>query len=356
MKVAKALSHCLWILPLRVEGLRGLWRSISWAATTLVRDAPEDVWGHLNDFGRLSFNTTRSPHIQILKSDYADHILTSLTTADLASCGVNLTELVHMTLFADILREPPLHQANATVFVLTTPRVADNRRVLRKLHQDVSAKSDFKLAFRYLLGYKDHDTDYTSDLLSEFDEFQDLLILNMTDSWTSLSTKVMTAFYYFATRFKDPNSVMIKMDDDVVVNWPKVQNDLLTNSFDIESRSHWWVGEPPSYVKVIKEWESRYLELFRKPGVYNPYANGPFYLMNQATARRLAEQRVRKYPIPTRNDDALLGDLAVGLNIPFTELREGMTEGCGWWYIHKDVAGAYSRAMECRNSLFGAEF
>eukprot|EP01053_Blabericola_migrator_P000006 Blabericola_migrator_1__5@NODE_1001_length_5735_cov_490_698659_g689_i0_p3_GENE_NODE_1001_length_5735_cov_490_698659_g689_i0NODE_1001_length_5735_cov_490_698659_g689_i0_p3_ORF_typecomplete_len381_score51_78Galactosyl_T/PF01762_21/6_6e23Fringe/PF02434_16/0_12_NODE_1001_length_5735_cov_490_698659_g689_i013612503 len=322
-------------------------RRIRWA----LQRAPDEVWDHLRpDLRTLPLDDVQPPDIEALEPDYVESFLSSLGKKGIESAAINITELVHMKPFASFIQEPqnvPIADLDATALILTIPKDAKKRRQMRALHTKYYAplSNVFKIGMFFPVGaFTTKGEDLTEELLQEAEEYGDLLILNFTESWTTLSTKVMSAFFYFKSQASRPEQVLIKLDDDVVVNWPAMQMDLAQrgphdgrNLVPALSSTPIWIGQFMHDSKRLKTWRSKYLEIFHGEGLFPSYTNGPLFLMNKPTVDILVERRLREFPIPMRNDDAMLGDLA--FQTPITRLendylvRSDIEENtCDWWW------------------------
>eukprot|EP01053_Blabericola_migrator_P000005 Blabericola_migrator_1__4@NODE_1001_length_5735_cov_490_698659_g689_i0_p2_GENE_NODE_1001_length_5735_cov_490_698659_g689_i0NODE_1001_length_5735_cov_490_698659_g689_i0_p2_ORF_typecomplete_len386_score31_57Galactosyl_T/PF01762_21/9_3e27Fringe/PF02434_16/0_14Fringe/PF02434_16/1_8e03_NODE_1001_length_5735_cov_490_698659_g689_i0831240 len=317
-----------------------------------LRELRSGVWSHLVPIDRSTpLNASQPPLIRPVRQDYVEHIIDTIGKARLMTAQVNMTELLDMPLFARFLVEPsPKHFAtvNATVFLMTIPTQREERNKIRAMHRSLSAPYNhlFRVSFIFTVGIEHNGVDLSGELLEEAAEYQDLLVLDYLDTWTVYTTKVLSSIYYFTTHVTSPHTLFLKIDDDVVVNWARLQLDL-TAGQSLPPKPFWY-GEVLPKSKNQNPWKHKHYELLYE-GPFPPYADGPLSMMDQETARLIVRRRVFHYPLPFKNDDALIGLLVNNTDVAVTDvspvLRTWATT-CKWWWVPRN-RGTIRLAERC---------
>eukprot|EP01054_Gregarina_sp_Poly1_P011233 Gregarina_sp_Poly_1__11232@NODE_925_length_5688_cov_92_671233_g658_i0_p3_GENE_NODE_925_length_5688_cov_92_671233_g658_i0NODE_925_length_5688_cov_92_671233_g658_i0_p3_ORF_typecomplete_len343_score39_83Galactosyl_T/PF01762_21/2_5e27DUF1428/PF07237_11/3_2e03DUF1428/PF07237_11/0_56_NODE_925_length_5688_cov_92_671233_g658_i026613689 len=218
-----------------------------------------------------------------------------------------------------VLLSPELSSARQlTVAVLTKSDGFQSRLQLRKYHRG-SAPPNL-VQFVFPVGRLPNNTHHDAALEQEHSIFKDLLVLNYEDCWKQLNKKMIGTLNWFASRFSSNDSLILKTDDDVVINWtifsrylveellPRGWVDKDNKTRQLQS-SPLFMGQRLDSIVVDRNNSSRYYEPNFPNATFPIYCDGPFILLNRISADEFAKAR-RSFTMFMRNDDALLGVLA----------------------------------------------
>eukprot|EP01056_Protomagalhaensia_sp_Gyna25_P002133 Protomagalhaensia_sp_Gyna_25__2132@NODE_2152_length_1257_cov_10_403120_g1777_i0_p1_GENE_NODE_2152_length_1257_cov_10_403120_g1777_i0NODE_2152_length_1257_cov_10_403120_g1777_i0_p1_ORF_typecomplete_len353_score45_70Galactosyl_T/PF01762_21/4_1e29Fringe/PF02434_16/0_15DUF3333/PF11812_8/0_18DUF3333/PF11812_8/7_4e03_NODE_2152_length_1257_cov_10_403120_g1777_i01691227 len=206
------------------------------------------------------------------------------------------------------------------VLALTKSKSFMDRQRTRDEHRPKSVQVVFPV------GLVANDTAHTAALEAEAEIYGDLLLMDFEDRWETLVRKTFGSlkWFYEETTFND--SLVFKVDDDVVINWPAlsgyVHDTLLPTGWkSAEKSSVRLVQRDPLYLGfgclgavINKDPHDRYYEPQLDAGVFPDYVNGPLIMMNRVTVEAVLKE-LPKQTTYVRNDDALIGILADRANV-----------------------------------------
>lgn len=144
------------------------------------------------------------------------------------------------------------------------------------------------------------------ELMQEVERYKDLLIVEMEDTYASLAQKSVAMLEWFVWHC-DKGNLLLKLDMDVVVNWPTF-TPVLDSLNTLPHDRAIWMGRVATRMVVARDENARNFETGIEGRFYPPYCGGPAYLMNKKVALRVIEERSRR-PRYFRNEDAMMGIL-----------------------------------------------
>ena len=246
--------------------------------------------------------------------------------------------------FASHVTQPTFHTNNTSIFllVLITSGVgklySERRNNVRNTWGDKSIKSGQRNWERVFVIGKALSAEHSEEIRQEAAFFEDILVLNMTDSYKNLVIKILSELLWSLIHV-NPRFIL-KADDDVYVHVPG-----LLSWLDNYANND-YAGDKLYGGFVIGDGEVRRGEK-RKNGVardclakdfYPPYCTGAFYVLSTDILPSLLKAVERRPAFPV--EDAYMGILAqeIGLqpvDIPGFYFRKKVT-----YYGRCDFASA----------------
>eukprot|EP01057_Protomagalhaensia_wolfi_P000908 Protomagalhaensia_wolfi_Nauph_80__907@NODE_1522_length_1490_cov_14_995176_g1181_i0_p1_GENE_NODE_1522_length_1490_cov_14_995176_g1181_i0NODE_1522_length_1490_cov_14_995176_g1181_i0_p1_ORF_typecomplete_len360_score62_15Galactosyl_T/PF01762_21/9_1e30Fringe/PF02434_16/0_013Trp_leader1/PF08055_11/0_1_NODE_1522_length_1490_cov_14_995176_g1181_i0691148 len=240
-----------------------------------------------------------------------------------------------------VLINPPITRPLVVLALTKSKEFQDRQRVRAERRPDA-------VQVVFPVGMVADDLAHTEALEAESETYGDLLLLDFEDRWETLARKTLGSlkWFYEETAFND--SLVFKVDDDVVVNWPAlsgyIQDELLPTGWELEeekSLDRLLVQKDPLYLgyrcrgaSINKDPHDRYFEPQLEQGVFPDFVNGPLIMMNRLTVGAVLKElsKERKY---IRNDDAFIGILAARANVSVTHRPDRLATSHPFGHAHK---------------------
>ena len=250
------------------------------------------------------------------------------------------TECSQLTFsFVPHITQPHFDKRNATnifLLVLITSGVeklySERRNNVRRTwgsdagHQ---ASKDWKRVF--LLGnYKTQDAQRAAEIQREASEFDDILVLNMTDNYNNLVIKIFSGMLWSMIHVNA--RYILKADDDVYVRIPHLIT-WLENYGSDKFYGGFVIGD--GEVRRSKKSKNRVPEDCLAEDYYAPYCTGAFYVISTNVLPFIFQsvQRWKAFPV----EDAYMGILArenglKPVKIPGFNVRRHLADygKCNW--------------------------
>ena len=242
--------------------------------------------------------------------------------------------------FASHVTQPTLHTNNTSIFllVLITSGVgklySERRNSVRNTWGDKSIKSGQRNWERVFVIGKALSAEQSEEIRQEAAFFEDILVLDMTDSYKNLVIKILSELLW--SLFHVNPRFILKADDDVYVHVPGLLS-WLDNYANNNYANNNYAGDKLYGGFVIGDGEVRRGEK-RKNRVardclakdfYPPYCTGAFYVLSTDILPSLFKAVERRPAFPV--EDAYMGILAqeIGLqpvDIPGFYFRKKVTD------------------------------
>uniref|UniRef100_A0A1B6LE51 Hexosyltransferase n=1 Tax=Graphocephala atropunctata TaxID=36148 RepID=A0A1B6LE51_9HEMI len=128
----------------------------------------------------------------------------------------------------------------------------------------------------FIIGSQGLSDEKISKLKKEQIKYNDLFLLSVADSYTTLTRKVLHSFVWFDTEFNF--KYILKCDDDSFVFLPKVVSDLQNNLAKYE-HLYWGYFDGRAHIKQVGKWKETNWFLCDR---YLPYALGGGYVLSRS--------------------------------------------------------------------------
>jgi len=189
------------------------------------------------------------------------------------------------------------------IFVVSAPGNSDRREAIRTTwlsHQHNEIRGYF------VIGTLGLTTDLLNALDSENQEYDDLVLLNIFDSYSLLTNKVVSMIIHAENYFSA--SLFMKCDDDTFVNMMQLEKDV--KRMKKENRLYWGYFDGRAPVLKQGKWAEKRYVLCDK---YIPYALGGGYVIGWDLVSFIAQ--TAPMLIQYKNEDVSMGTWMASVNV-----------------------------------------
>lgn len=208
---------------------------------------------------------------------------------------------------------------------------------------------------------------YYDQVIAEYDQYGDLLIIDGVESYSLLPTKVLGGMEYFIRECEE-TKYFIKQDADMLTNWGVVVKALEVARVKGDSEmklNELWFGLPMIGQPVLHNSHKNADPDLKSLEIYPPYASGPFYVLCRELVEYVILARI-KDPRQLINEDATIGLMLEPLHlkparIPLLYKSSWLPKECGeniancscdkWWSISNLAFDKKDIFMEIRRCL-----
>ena len=217
--------------------------------------------------------------------------------------------------FAPHVTQPTLHTNSTSIFllVLITSGVdklhSERRNSIRNTWGDKSIKSGRRNWERVFVIGKALDAERSEEIRQEAAFFEDILVLNMTDSYKNLVIKILSEMLWSLIHV-NPRFIL-KTDDDVYVRVPRLLSWLdnyANNNYAGDKLYGGFVGGDNGPVVRVKESKHRVARDCLAEDFYPSYCIGASYIISRDVLPSILEAVERRPVFPV--EDAYIGVLA----------------------------------------------
>ena len=246
--------------------------------------------------------------------------------------------------FASHVTQPTFHTNNTSIFllVLITSGVgklySERRNSVRNTWGDKSIKSGQRNWERVFVIGKALSAEHSEEIRQEAAFFEDILVLNMTDSYKNLVIKILSEMLWSLIHV-NPRFIL-KTDDDVYVHVPRLLSwlDNYANNNYAGDKLYGGFVIGDGEVRRGEKRKNRVARDCLAKDFYPPYCTGAFYVLSTDILPSLLKAVERRPAFPV--EDAYMGILAqeIGLqpvDIPGFYFRKKVT-----YYGRCDFASA----------------
>jgi hypothetical protein len=168
------------------------------------------------------------------------------------------------------------------------------------------SKNNVSLAYRFLVG---HEATYDLDLLSEQEQYSDLIILDMHDGYHNLTRKLGKLMEWSTFECPFTFDTMLRMDIDAFPNPFQVQEYAKTlPPMTVSGRVSGWAP-------VIRDVDNKYHDIDYPLANYFPYPFGPSYFITEDLVNYLGREHRQGLLRYYANEDATMGTWIAGRTI-----------------------------------------
>ena len=237
--------------------------------------------------------------------------------------------------FASHVTQPTLHTNNTSIFllVLITSGVgklySERRNSVRNTWGDKSIKSGQRNWERVFVIGKALSAEHSEEIRQEAAFFEDILVLNMTDSYKNLVIKILSELLWSLIHV-NPRFIL-KADDDVYVHVPGLLSwlDNYANNNYAGDKLYGGFVIGDGEVRRGEKRKNRVARDCLAKDFYPPYCTGAFYVLSTDILPSLFKAVERRPAFPV--EDAYMGILAqeIGLqpvDIPGFYFRKKVTD------------------------------
>jgi len=159
----------------------------------------------------------------------------------------------------------------------------------------------------FVIGVKDLSAQVQQSLDEEKNEFEDMVFINMVDSYTALSEKVLSMMSYAEEHFT--SNLLMKCDDDTFINIYMLAKEIKKRTYQ-DDMLYWgyFDGRAPVFKKG--KWAENDYNLCDR---YIPYALGGGYILGWEIVKHLSRSShiLKEF----RNEDVSLGTWLAGVDV-----------------------------------------
>ena len=237
--------------------------------------------------------------------------------------------------FASHVTQPTFHTNNTSIFllVLITSGVgklySERRNSVRNTWGDKSIKSGQRNWERVFVIGKALSAEHSEEIRQEAAFFEDILVLNMTDSYKNLVIKILSEMLWSLIHV-NPRFIL-KTDDDVYVRVPRLLSwlDNYANNNYAGDKLYGGFVIGDGEVRRGEKRKNRVARDCLAKDFYPPYCTGAFYVLSTDILPSLFKAVERRPAFPV--EDAYMGILAqeIGLqpvDIPGFYFRKKVTD------------------------------
>ena len=221
--------------------------------------------------------------------------------------------------FASHVTQPTLHTNNTSIFllVLITSGVgklySERRNSVRNTWGDKSIKSGQRNWERVFVIGKALSAEHSEEIRQEAAFFEDILVLNMTDSYKNLVIKILSEMLWSLIHV-NPRFIL-KADDDVYVNVLGLLSwlDNYANNNYAEDKLYGGFVIGDGEVRRGEKRKNRVARDCLAKDFYPPYCTGAFYVLSTDILPSLFKAVERRPAFPV--EDAYMGILAQEIGV-----------------------------------------
>lgn len=194
--------------------------------------------------------------------------------------------------------------AELLVLIVSAPENAEKRAAIRETWLS-SHQSQIRGYF--VVGVKDLQHTQKQLLEEEAEEFEDLIFLNISDSYKGLTGKVLRMIEYANDHFV--GKLLMKCDDDTFINTPLLAEEIGKSLYEQE-RIYWGFFDGRAPVLKKGKWAE---PSYRICDRYVPYALGGGYIISWKLVNYLARSLndLKLY----QNEDVSMGTWLAGVDV-----------------------------------------
>ncbi|ETN85343.1 N-acetyllactosaminide 3-alpha-galactosyltransferase [Necator americanus] len=206
--------------------------------------------------------------------------------------------------------------------ILSTLERFESRQVIRKTWTSKKRSKAIKggyVAVYFIIAAPKHDYD-NHKLIAEQEQYNDLVVTDIEESYENLVLKVYTAMLFFQ-RYCSKANFLMKIDDDVIIHldrmiqrWDATANDE-KSIFGLVWEEHQPIRDPKNkWFIPYEKWPMRF---------YPNYCDGPFYMLGRGAVNKVIEYTKKFDPFPFE-DVFYTGIVATYAGIPRVNWSDGV--------------------------------
>lgn len=225
-------------------------------------------------------------------------------------CGLLFSSILYTKDFNEnetspIRKDPPLSDsATLVVFIVSAPGNLEKRAAIRETWL---SRTNSEIDGHFVIGVQGISSLVKETLENEMEDFEDLVLLDIQDSYKLLTDKVVRMIEYADEHFRA--KLFMKCDDDTFVNTYLLEKEISKRSYQ-EGNIYWGFFDGRAPVLKKGKWSEVSYNLCDR---YIPYALGGGYIIGWELLKHIA----RSGPMLKRfmNEDVSLGTWLAGTNV-----------------------------------------
>ncbi|XP_006825871.1 beta-1,3-galactosyltransferase 1-like [Saccoglossus kowalevskii] len=167
--------------------------------------------------------------------------------------------------------------------VLITPSSTEKdkeRGILRQTRMRNKVVQGKKIVHVFLIGKSD-STEVNANVIKENEKYDDIIIVDFNDTYVNMTLKTIM-IWKWATYFCVDTTYVMKVDDDVLVNFKNLVGTLIT-----APKTRYVLADVHMNTKPLRDKKMKWYVSFEEwpHNVYPPYPNGPAYVMSRDVAQ-----------------------------------------------------------------------